>query len=137
MFKIRFFIVLILASLVFQGCVSLTYQEKRNLVMLKTKGITVNKPAGDFEEPNSRLAAGLLNILPGFGNFYLAVGQGNDPVQCVYGLVNVFFWPFSVVWAAPQGAIDAGTLNGREMLYYYRYDQSGKQALKDLGIELE
>jgi hypothetical protein len=119
------------------GCVSLTYQEKQNLAMLKHNGITVDRPIGGFEEPNSRLAAGLLNVLPGFGNFYLAVGHGNDSVQCVYGLANIWFWPISIVWAAPQGAIDAGTLNEREMLYYYRYNDYGKKALEERGLKLD
>jgi hypothetical protein len=83
------------------------------------------------------LAAGLLNVLPGFGNFYLAVGHGNDSVQCVYGLANIWFWPISIVWAAPQGAIDAGTLNEREMLYYYRYNDYGKKALEERGLKLD
>ena len=119
------------------GCVSLTYQEKQNLAMLKQNGISVDRPIGGFEEPNSRLAAGLLNILPGVGNFYLALGHGNDSVQCVYGLANIFVWPISIVWAAPQGAIDAGTLNEREMLYYYRYNKYGKKALEERGLTLD
>ena len=120
-----------------EGCVSLTYQEKQNLAMLRENGITVDRPVGNFEEPNSRLLAGLLNIGPGLGNFYLAFGRGCEGVQCVYGLANIWFWPMSIVWAAPQGAIDAGTLNEREMLHYYRYNKYGKQALKELGIVLE
>ena len=62
---------------------------------------------------------------------------GNDSVQCVYGLVNILFWPSSIVWAAPQGAIDAGTLNEREMLYYYRYNKYGKKALEERGLKLD
>lgn len=127
----------VLFSVLTEGCVSLTYQEKQNLVMLRENGITVDRPAGNFEEPNSRLAAGLLNVLPGVGNFYLAFGRGNEGVQCVYGLLNFLFWPTSIIWAAPQGAIDAGTLNEREMLHYYRYNKYGKEALKERGIVLE
>ena len=119
------------------GCVSLTYQEKRNLAMLKANGITVDRPVGDFEEPNSRLAAGLLNILPGVGDFYLASGRGNDSTECVYGLINLFTWPVSILWAIAQGAIDAGTLNEREMLYYFRYEKHGQEALKGRGLTLE
>lgn len=130
-------VTVVLFSVLTEGCVSLTYQEKQNLVMLRENGITVDRPAGNFEEPNSRLAAGLLNILPGFGNFYLAFGRGSEGVQCVYGLANLWFWPISIVWAAPQGAIDAGTLNEREMLHYYRYNKYGKEALKERGIVLE
>ena len=105
--------------------------------MLKQNGISVDRPIGGFEEPNSRLTAGLLNFLPGVGNFYLALGHGNDSVQGVYGFVNIFFWPSSIVWAVPQGAIDAGALNEREMLYYYRYNEYGKKALKERGLKLD
>ena len=130
-------IAIVLFGILTEGCVSLTYQEKQNLALLRENGISVDRPAGNFEEPNSRLAAGLLNILPGFGNFYLAFGRGSEGVQCVYGLANFLLWPTSIVWAAPQGAIDAGTLNEREMLYYYRYNKYGKEALKQRGIVLE
>ncbi len=122
---------------IFAGCVSLTYQEKRNLAMLRANGITLDRPAGDFEAPNSSLVAGGLNILPGIGNFYLAFGQGNDTVQCVYGFTNLLLWPISIVWGVPQGAVDAITLNEREMLYYYRYDKYGKSALQEKNITLE
>lgn len=127
----------IASAMLMTGCASLTYQEKQNLAMLRENGITVDRPVGGFEEPNSRLAAGLLNVLPGIGNFYLGLGRGSEGVQCVYGLVNIWFWPISIVWAAPQGAIDAGTLNEREMLHYYRYNKYGKEALKKHGLTLE
>ena len=55
------------------SCTHLTYREKENLAILRNNGITIDK-AGYYEAPNSPLAAGLLNILPGFGNFYLAMG---------------------------------------------------------------
>jgi hypothetical protein len=119
------------------GCVSLTYQEKQNLAMLKQNGISVDRAIGGFEEPNSRLVAGLLNILPGVGNFYLALGHGNDSDQFIYGFANILLWPSSIVWAVPQGAIDAGALNEREMLYHYRYNEYGKKALKERGLKLD
>ena len=39
--------------------------------------------------------------------------------------------------AVPQGVIDAGTLNEREMLYYYRYNDYGKKALSERGLKLD
>lgn len=108
------------------GCVSLSYVEKRELRELKAKGIDVDHGAGGFDAPNSIAAAGLLNVLPGFGNFYLAIGRGNDSVQGVYGIVNLLLWPYSIIWGAPQAAIDAHTLNQRELLYFYHYEMSAK-----------
>ena len=112
------------------GCVSLSYVEKRELRELKSKGIDVDHGAGGFDAPNSIAAAGLLNVLPGFGNFYLAFGRGNDSVQGVYGIINLLLWPFSVIWGAPQAAIDAHTLNQRELLYFYHYEMPEKDKAK-------
>lgn len=108
------------------GCVSLSYVEKRELRELKSKGMDVDHGAGGFDAPNSIAAAGLLNVLPGFGNFYLAFGRGNDSVQSVYGIINLLLWPTSIIWGAPQAAIDAHTLNQRELLYFYHYEMSDK-----------
>ena len=119
------------------GCVSLSQREKNNYAMLKANDVTLAKPIGGFDPPNSVVAAGCLNILPGFGNFYLALGDGSDPVQGVYGIVNLLFWPISIVWSAPQAAIDANTLNKREMIYYYQYDKDGKRSMEERGIRFE
>jgi hypothetical protein len=130
-------LIVIAGALTACGCVSLTYHEKQNLALLRHNGVTVDRPVGAFESPNSPLVAGLLNLLPGFGNFYLALGKGSDSVQGVYGLANLWFWPFSIVWAAPQGVIDAERLNEREMLQYYRYDARGRKALEERGLTLD
>lgn len=118
------------------GCVSLSYVEKRELRELKAKGIDIDHGAGGFDAPNSIAAAGLLNVLPGIGNFYLACGRGNDSVQGVYGIINLLLWPYSVIWGAPQAAIDAHTLNQRELLYFYHYEmptESKTEPLSDSG----
>lgn len=123
-------------GLAVSGCVSLCYQERHDLEYLRANGIDVNHGRGGYEPPNSVVCAGALNLLPGFGNFYLAFGRGNDPVQGVFGFVNLLFWPISIVWAAPQAAVDAHTLNEREMLYFYRYDKCGKEELQRRNLEL-
>ena len=119
------------------GCVSLSQRERNEYQMLKRNDVSLAHPIGGFEAPNSVWGAGLLNILPGFGNFYLAVGDGSDPVQGAYGVVNLLFWPISIIWGAPQAAIDANTLNKRDMLYYYYYDKDGKKAMEDRGLKFE
>ena len=124
-------------ALAMSGCVSLSYHERNEIQYLAANGIDVNHGSGGFEAPNSIVLAGVLNVLPGFGNFYLALGQGGDGIQGVYGVVNLLFWPLSIVWGAPQAAIDANSLNKREMLYFYRYNQYGIEELQRRGLELK
>lgn len=123
--------------MLFSGCVSLTYQERRNLEELRAAGITIDKPVGNFEAPNSPAIAGCLQIISGLGNFYLATGRGGDTSQAVVGAVMLIFWPLSIPFAIPEGIIDAQTLNQREMLYYYRFDPHGKAALSEKGLSLD
>ena len=119
------------------GCVSLSYTEKQELRYLEANGIDVDHGRGGFDAPNSVTAAGLLNVLPGFGNFYLMFGRGNDGVQGVYGVLNLLLWPISIVWGAPQAAIDAHTLNQRELLYFYHYEKSGRTEMQRSGLKFD
>ena len=132
--KLLFAVVL---GAVASGCLSLSYQEKREYRYLQANGIDIDHAPGGFEAPNSAAIAGGLNILPGFGNFYLAMGRGNDSPQAVYGVINLLFWPLSIVWGAPQAAIDANSLNQREMLYFYRYEPDGKKVMESRGLRFE
>ncbi|MFI3242487.1 MAG: hypothetical protein R3Y43_07975 [Alphaproteobacteria bacterium] len=118
------------------SCTSLTYQERSSIRSLKSEGITIDKGIGGFERPASPVGAGALNLLPGFGNFYLASGNGADSSHYLYGFLNLITWPISVVWGIPEAAIDAGTLNQRELVYFYTYDAMGKKALADYGYKL-
>jgi len=76
-------------------------------------------------------AAGALNILPGIGNFYLAVGT-DESEQWLYGCLNLLCWPVSVVWGIPEAAIDANTINKKETVYYYTFDPIGRKELERL-----
>ena len=67
--------------------------------------------------------------MPGFGNFYLAIGT-NEGDQWLYGTLNLLLWPVSVVWGIPEAAIDAGNINKRNTAYYYTYGAGAKE-LKD------
>ncbi len=118
------------------SCTHLTYREQENLAILRNNGITIDK-AGYYEAPNSPLAAGLLNILPGFGNFYLAMGEGADSNHYVFGFINLLLWPISPLWAVPEGVIDAQTINKREMIYFYKSDPYGKNELRQKEIILK
>ena len=84
---------LLIASVIFliSACTSLTYHEENTLRGLKSHGITVDRPAGDWERPANPATAGLLNILPGVGNFYLASGNAGDSTHYMYGFLNLLF----------------------------------------------
>lgn len=124
---------LLAASLLLASCTSLTHQERNTLRSLQAQGITVDKPVGNWEAPASPAGAGALNLLPGFGNFYLASGNAGDSGQYLYGFLNLLTWPISILWGIPEAAIDAGTINERELIYFYTFDESGKIALQNKG----
>ena len=105
------------------ACTFLTAEERHQVKYLQSKGITVANPQSEWEKPASPILAGFLNVLPGMGNFYLALGDGADRMQFIYGAFNLFMWPWSVVWGIPEAAIDATTINKRELIYHYKYDR--------------
>ena len=109
--------------LILSSCTSLTRHEQNELRRLQTEGITIDNPRADWDKPASPAAAGALNLLPGFGNFYLAMGNAGQSEHYVYGVLNLLFWPISVVWGVPEAAIDANNINKRELVYYYTYDK--------------
>lgn len=118
------------------ACTSLTRQEQISLRSLKAQGVSVDKPIGNWERPASPAGAGALNLLPGFGNFYLAMGNGGESNHYLYGALNLLTWPISILWGIPEAVIDANRINERELIYYYTFDESGKEALKEKGLEL-
>ncbi|HXH31881.1 MAG TPA: hypothetical protein VNJ01_13815 [Bacteriovoracaceae bacterium] len=87
--------VIILTVLASTGCTSLNSSQKRELSEWKGQDLKV-------EEKNEALAAGL-NVLPGIGDFY----NGNVGL----GVVNLLFWPASVLWAPIGGATGAEEAN--------------------------
>jgi hypothetical protein len=105
------------------ACVTLSRSEQTTLQELGAYGIR-----GTEIQKKSPVAAGALNILPGFGNFYLAIGS-SETNQWLFGAANLLVWPLSIFWGVPEAAIDAGTINKKETIYYYTYDPSGKQDL--------
>lgn len=123
-------------AILLSACTSITYHEQNTLRGLQSHGISVDKPVGEWERPNSPATAGLLNILPGVGNFYLASGNAGDSTQYMYGFLNLLTWPISIIWGIPEAAIDAGNINKRELIYYYTYDESGREALQNQGLKI-
>jgi hypothetical protein len=95
---------------------------------LKSYGI---RESDEEKVANPSLAGGL-NLLPGIGNFYLASGNGGESAHYIYGTLNLLTWPLSILWGVPQAIIDANTINQKELVYYYKYDKSGKIKLEEL-----
>lgn len=116
------------------GCTSLTFQEKQELAALQYRGVTVDRAPGGWEQPASPLAAGLLNLLPGFGNFYLASGAAADSSHWMYGFGNLLLWPISILWGVPEAAIDAGNINKRDMLNFYKYGTGNISDFPNLNV---
>jgi len=103
------------------SCASLSRGDKLTLNELRSCGISQTEV--QLKHP---ALAGALNILPGFGNFYLAVGT-TESEQWLYGFLNLLMWPISIVWGVPEAVIDANTINKKETIYYYMYDNIGKE----------
>jgi len=113
----------IIAILLLTGCASLSRGDRATLNELRSYGITQTEV--QLKHP---ALAGALNILPGFGNFYLAIGT-TESEQWLYGFLNLLTWPISIVWGVPAAVIDANTINKKETVYYYMYDRIGKEEL--------
>ena len=120
---------LILSFLILSiSCTHLNKSEKEDLRELKSYGI---RESDEEKVANPSLAGGL-NLLPGIGNFYLASGNGGESAHYIYGTLNLLTWPLSILWGVPQAIIDANTINQKELIYYYKYDKSGKIKLEAL-----
>jgi len=105
------------------GCATLSRTEQEKLNEVRSVGLSET----EIKKKNPG-AAGALNLLPGFGNFYLAAGT-NESDQWLFGFLNLLTWPFSIIWGIPQAAADATVINKKETVYYYTYEKSGKAEL--------
>jgi hypothetical protein len=124
--KLKILTLLLAATI--SSCTHLTHQEETQWKHLKDLGVKES----DQNAVANPGTAGALNILPGVGNFYLASGNGGDSGHWIYGALNLLTWPVSIIWGVPEAAIDAGTINKREILYHYNISSSGKEELKKL-----
>lgn len=103
--------VLILSSLITTSCTSLNSGQKSEYREWQAQGVAV-------EDKSEGLAAGL-NILPGIGDFY----NGNVGL----GIVNLVFWPASVLWAPVGGATGAAEVNYYETRVHVTKLERNKQ----------
>ena len=114
-------LLLILLALSLPACTTLHPFEKSKLAEIEYRGITV--PHEVVKKP---VAAGALNIFPGFGNFYLAWGT-SETEQWLYGFTNLLLWPYSIAWGIPEAYIDANTINKRNTIYYYTFGPGARE----------
>ena len=113
---------------ILSGCASMSRADRA--AFREIQGLGLDTEAGALKSPT---LAACLDIGPGIGNFYLASGT-DQTGQWVYGILNLLFWPISVIWAVPEGAIDANTINKMETIYYYRFDPQGKQQFEEAKL---
>ena len=86
----------ILTILMLTGCAKgLNSVEKREYAAFEHDGVLI-------EEKNPTVGA-VLGILPGFGSFY--VGEPG------YGIVNLLFWPVSILWDPVSGYDGSMSIN--------------------------
>lgn len=124
-------IVCLMIVLTLGGCVSLSAQDEKTAQELKSYGLKQS-----WTQPKNVFLAGLLNVLPFAGNLYLSAGKDGDSDQVAYGVLNFFFiYPISILWAVPQAAIDAHTLNKKAFVDYYSFDKAGQKTLDALKNE--
>jgi len=86
----------LLLLFILSSCASgITSAQKRELTSYKSKGLYV-------QEKNPGLAAGL-GLLPGGGSFYTR--------EYGIGVVNLLFWPASILWEPMSGQRAAERIN--------------------------
>lgn len=124
-------VICLMLALTLGGCVTLSAQDEKTAQELKSYGLTPS-----WTQPKNVFLAGFLNVLPFAGNLYLSAGKDGDADQVSYGVLNFFFiYPISILWAVPQAAIDAHTLNKKTFVDYYSFDKAGQRTLDALKNE--
>ena len=89
-------LMIFLVGPVLGGCATgITSMQKQELNSFRAKGY--------FQEEKSAGTAAVLGLLPGGGSFY----TGNYGV----GVVNLLFWPLSILWDPISGTNGADSLN--------------------------
>ncbi len=101
------------------GCVNLRQRDRETLRDIERYDLNPT----EIQIKNAGLAGGLGIISP-VCNWYLAYGT-HQTDQILVGFLNLLTWPLSVIWAIPQCAADALTLNKLETIDYYEDDRDG------------
>jgi len=99
-------------AFVVSGCATpLSSAQKRDMKFYQSKGLVV-------EEKNPGTAAGL-GLLPGFGSFYVR--------EYGAGIVNLLFWPASILWDPVSGYDGANVIN-----YYATKDAISRKQKREI-----
>lgn len=83
--------------------------------------------------PAAYLAKPAINFARDLG--MASVGAFGQSEQYLYGVLNLLTWPISILWGVPEGVVDANRINERELVYFYNFDESGRQSLADKGLK--
>ena len=126
--------IIFISMILLSACTHLTASEQHQLRELKSQGIDVDHAQANWQKPASPATAGVLNLLPGIGNFYLACGNGAQSEHALYGVLNLLTWPISILWGIPEAAIDANVINQRELIYYYTYEHKPAPTIRKKQI---
>jgi len=101
----------ILTVLILSGCArGLNSVEKKEYAAFEQDGVLI-------EEKNPTVGA-VLGILPGFGSFY-----AGEPGL---GVINLLFWPVSVLWDPVSGYDGSMSINYAVTKYQLRKDKEKK-----------
>jgi hypothetical protein len=123
-------LLLVVAVLVVgSGCVTMQLQDKELYWEIKDLGL---QESGATVSPTY---AGIISILPGAGNLYLAIQTGNGG-QWFASICNFLLWPVSCLWAIPETIVDGETLRKLQVVDYYRYSRDGKRQLESARSRL-
>ncbi len=114
------------ATTALSGCISLSATEQKHLSELQSLGI-------DPQEKQEVIPplAGLLNLGPGLGNFYLAFSSDHKE-QALIGVGNLLLWYLSVIWGVPEAWIDGNTINKEATINHYFLNPEGQAKLNEL-----
>ena len=114
------FAVLALAVLITSGCAGgLNSIQEREYKAFENEGVLI--------EEKSPMVGAVLGILPGFGSFY-----AREPG---YGIVNLLFWPISVLWDPVSGYSGSKSINYDTTKSYLRKEKNKELvALEDLLV---
>ncbi|MEG3753252.1 hypothetical protein [Psychromonas arctica] len=104
----------ILTVLILSGCArGLNSVEKKEYAAFEQDGVLI-------EEKNPTVGA-VLGILPGFGSFY-----AGEPGL---GVINLLFWPVSVLWDPVSGYDGSMSINYAVTKYQLRKDKEKKLSI--------
>ncbi len=114
---------LLFAMILFMtGCLTIRPESKAKLDEAQVYGLP-----NDKVQRADQTTAGLLNILPGIGNIYVAVkSEHQKALNWILFPVNLLTWPLSIAWGIPQAAKDAGRINQQATADYYMNDKTGQ-----------